>query len=625
MSTRILHLTLGPVQGFIAQGRRTRDLWAGSFLLSWLTGQAMKTVIRNCGRIIFPVVHDIDKKPTDDLLKAIMDGTSCQPLIGTLPNRFKAEIPDDFDPVKCKAAMLEKWLQLADAVKRRFLCPVQGFGQGTLTIWDRQINHFWDINYVIGPVSNDKSDSLWLDARKYWQTAFPPAEGGDHCAMMGEWQEVSGYVRAKNAEEQDRFWKQMRDRVGTLNLRDRERLCAIALVKRLFPCLGEDVFESIIGWIPGGYHKKIRNWPSTAYMAAIHWIERAGKQSEAAQRYVQCVEKLVVEPVRGETATEIECLKGIGTLAKLDGSLFFVAELANPRATSFEIPEGEANDSASNPNRKLAIAALEELQEGIGAATPFYALLMMDGDHFGRLLRDGDPEDLSSKLAKFSELVPCHIREKSGALIYAGGDDVLALVPLEDAIPAALALHQDYVHAFDDAAATTSAAVVYAHYHIPLRTVLSEAHDLLKYVAKERNGRDSLAISVLQGAGKTIEWVSTWTAGTDASPPRLLVDLAKEFGKDKQFSNRFFYNIRNRFGMLTDDRDVLIGGVDPVQLLTAEYLKNREQRVATEEAEVQVKKLYQVCQSHRKSEPGRHTLGVDGALLVRFLANKSEV
>ncbi|MDQ3773077.1 MAG: hypothetical protein M3461_01130 [Pseudomonadota bacterium] len=36
MSGRILHFTLGPVQGFVAQARRTRDLWGGSFLLSWL-------------------------------------------------------------------------------------------------------------------------------------------------------------------------------------------------------------------------------------------------------------------------------------------------------------------------------------------------------------------------------------------------------------------------------------------------------------------------------------------------------------------------------------------------------------------------------------------------------------
>ncbi len=37
----ILQFTLGPVQGFVAQARRTRDFWAGSFLLSYLTGKAM--------------------------------------------------------------------------------------------------------------------------------------------------------------------------------------------------------------------------------------------------------------------------------------------------------------------------------------------------------------------------------------------------------------------------------------------------------------------------------------------------------------------------------------------------------------------------------------------------------
>ena len=42
---RILHLSIGPVQTFVAQARRTRDFWAGSFLLSWLSGQAMAAVL----------------------------------------------------------------------------------------------------------------------------------------------------------------------------------------------------------------------------------------------------------------------------------------------------------------------------------------------------------------------------------------------------------------------------------------------------------------------------------------------------------------------------------------------------------------------------------------------------
>jgi len=36
-----LSFTLGPVQAFVAQARRTRDLWAGSWLLSYLAESAL--------------------------------------------------------------------------------------------------------------------------------------------------------------------------------------------------------------------------------------------------------------------------------------------------------------------------------------------------------------------------------------------------------------------------------------------------------------------------------------------------------------------------------------------------------------------------------------------------------
>ena len=38
MADHILHISIGPVQKFVGQARRTRDLWAGSFLLSWMAG-----------------------------------------------------------------------------------------------------------------------------------------------------------------------------------------------------------------------------------------------------------------------------------------------------------------------------------------------------------------------------------------------------------------------------------------------------------------------------------------------------------------------------------------------------------------------------------------------------------
>ena len=60
--SKYFHFTLGPVQGFVAQARRTRDFWAGSFLLSWLSGVAMAAVRQQKGKIEFPVppAHYLD-------------------------------------------------------------------------------------------------------------------------------------------------------------------------------------------------------------------------------------------------------------------------------------------------------------------------------------------------------------------------------------------------------------------------------------------------------------------------------------------------------------------------------------------------------------------------------------
>ena len=52
---RYLHFTLGPVQSFVGQARRTRDYWAGSFILAYLTGHAMAAVLEK-GKIIYPSV-----------------------------------------------------------------------------------------------------------------------------------------------------------------------------------------------------------------------------------------------------------------------------------------------------------------------------------------------------------------------------------------------------------------------------------------------------------------------------------------------------------------------------------------------------------------------------------------
>ena len=77
-SERVLDFTIAPVQGFVGQARRTRDFWAGSYLISYLTAHAIKAVLevgatdhnetaaQTGSRIIFPHVDD------DPLLAAVM-------------------------------------------------------------------------------------------------------------------------------------------------------------------------------------------------------------------------------------------------------------------------------------------------------------------------------------------------------------------------------------------------------------------------------------------------------------------------------------------------------------------------------------------------------------------------
>ena len=106
------HFTLGPVQGFVAQARRTRDFWAGSFLLSWLAGVAICAVEKQGGEIIFPI-------PNQNFLDAILGkNKEAKPQQGGIPNRFMADISNcqKFDGNAVTNAVKQAWLAIADKV-----------------------------------------------------------------------------------------------------------------------------------------------------------------------------------------------------------------------------------------------------------------------------------------------------------------------------------------------------------------------------------------------------------------------------------------------------------------------------------------------------------------------------
>jgi CRISPR-associated protein Cmr2 len=114
--SKTLHFNFTPVQSFVAQARRTRDLWAGSYLLAWLSGQAMAAIRKDKGEILMPYIDD------DFLIKAIENPSNAQQLaksLGTLPNRFIATVPENQDPSIYAEIIRGKWREVADAVRNK--------------------------------------------------------------------------------------------------------------------------------------------------------------------------------------------------------------------------------------------------------------------------------------------------------------------------------------------------------------------------------------------------------------------------------------------------------------------------------------------------------------------------
>lgn len=626
---RKLHFTLGPVQGFIAQARRTRDLWAGSFLLSYLTGQAMYRIIEAEGKIIFPLVME-GEEITDDLLRAIASVcekqvASEQPRVGTLPNRFQAEIAGDFDPRECAQAIQEKWDSIASRVWECFVAPVAGKGAGSQAIWQRQVENFWSINWVLGPDDNS------LDRRKNWRSHVPAVEPGDKCTLMGEMQEISGYIRSKNSKKQKHFWESLRRMAGDMNIGEKERLCAISLIKRLFPLIAEEV----TGWpVP-------TNYPSTSYIAALPWLlENLERNGQAAGEFL--LEARQDDELKGRTYMEkesgilaVEKAKqrhpGIAGLAECDGNFFYEHTLANDNLWP--------KDTADK-RREL----VKRLKKFTGSPSSFYAILAVDGDRLGALLQTAnDKERVSRALARFAGKVPGLVDRQQGVLIYAGGDDVLALAPLRDALALALDLRREYKLAFrnsgiDDYLATVSTGLVYAHHHAPLKAVLKETHYLLDEVAKEQTGRDSLAVRVWNTGGPGLLWTAPWeriVEGDTNIVDSLVSGLAGEDAGERQYNSAFLYNLRRRLAVLWDeDAPAELGDLDPIDLFVAEYLRNRNrEHPSREQARRRMESLFKVCQGYRRVTPDKGEkpyltptgISMNGAILVRFLAEKGGV
>jgi CRISPR-associated protein Cmr2 len=246
---------------------------------------------------------------------------------------------------------------------------------------------------------------------------------------------------------------------------------------------------------------------------------------------------------------------------------------------------------------------IREKKRKQGAPPAYYAVLMIDGDEMGKWLRgENGPtvrEALHPKLRTYFEalpeaaealraqrpvgpalhasisealtnfalhFVPGIVSKHDGELIYAGGDDVLALLPTATALACARELsdtfrkdwhtdHEGRERLLMGAKASVSAGLAVVHYKEDLRFALDRARRAEK--AAKSAGRDALGLAVCRRSGEHSFALLPW----DQCPHvEKLVDI---FLKD--VSDRWAYKLRTELPTLQGQEEVI-----PWELVWAE-------------------------------------------------------
>jgi CRISPR-associated protein Cmr2 len=653
-STASIHVRFTPVQDFIAEARRTRDLWAGSYLLSYLAGRALHAAVAAGGTVVSP---DIAQNQMYAQVGASLAGRSApdaaHPRVGTLPNHFEIEAPPE-GAVGVATGAVDAWngawLGAARAVWSAAIGPWAD--DVTEVIWARQVGGDgdsaaspWEGHWVVGDYNH-------LQRRKWLRAFARPAEAGMKCTMCGRREAL----RTRDSDPRA-FWAAVHQRLRAqgrafdIDADGRERLCAVCAVKRFYPTV-----RDALPW------RIAEQYPSTATIATLPWrravleavAQGDGELAAALEAYLGALaaaNSRMGGLLAFGAAAMFPHLAGLVTqdgpadLLAYDGGLFCPEVVSNPRT---ELPEGD---------RPVILDKLEALLEkacraGIRPPSRFFALVAMDGDRLGQLMHVAGARKaaVSAALQGFADHARDVVEDVTpgaggpmlGRVVYAGGDDLLALFPVETALGAADRLRRLYSElvgaavsgtAAGDAAAggaaeggarpTISAGLVYAHMHTPLQVVVRRAYAVLNDEAKEAAGRNAFAVEVWKRNGAALSFSRAWDApgAGGAGYPDLLADLAAQVGDE--YTTGFLHHTAEVVATLAPSLDRLT----LVAVLTADYMKGRTHEVDAATARERVEALLRLLtmpegHARRRRDHGGAALEPDPAFFAQFLAQE---
>ena len=455
MNTNYLFLyTIGPVQSFIARARKTHDLWSGSSLLSELSRETALYAKNVYNAIpVFPPV-DANKK--------------------FMPNRFLAFIEaEDISKVGKK---LEKYTlgilqQRADEALKNV--NVKPFG------FDEQIENFLQIHWAALPCKENQYPDKFSEIEQLLAAvknvrAFNPLleKPGRKCSLSGE--QIALFY---DAQRKPKGIVSHAVPVNGFKLNPGEALDGIGFIKRCFQA-----------------EKPFKSFPSTAEIALGDTIHKF-PNPELLSDYKKLYEGY-----------------------SFDAQLFFEENLTKKYFEKYSI-KVNPDDAKIFLKKIREKAAAENL-----VFQKYYAVVMLDGDNVGAWL-SGEKlksaqkanlqtyhEDVSKKLTEYATFVQSIFNNVpgKGALVYCGGDDVLAFVNLNHLISVLKDLREKLPDLDGTGRYTATAGVVVAHYKTPLSEVLKWVRKVEKEAKNFDSDKNKIAFAVLKHSGEIEKFVMPW-------------------------------------------------------------------------------------------------------------------
>lgn len=479
MSGTLLLIGIGPIQDFIASARKLRDLFFGSHVLSELSKTVARTLYENGAALIFPAIEDAGE---------LAEGSDLN-----VANKILARVPSPLEAARLQQEAKCRWQRHMKTLAEKTLEEIGAIQQVKVDheLFRQQLGDYgeyfaaWaDIDKAGGYAKARNRVEQLLAARKNLREFKSP--GWD------------GRGRVKNSLDGMResvIPDKAPEIIGLL--KQNEKLDAMGCIKRFYPL--------------SDHRLKKQHFFDLSDVAVQPWLQGIAADDLKRRAYLDFCGSVVTKKTKRKTE-KILC----NALEQpVVSDLFFAREE--------ELAEALGEDK----NAAHAWRARRKMVGLCGDPHLYAVVLLGDGDRVGQLIDAIDTEEghirFAREMSRFAGQARPEVEKHGGSLIYAGGDDVMAYLPLHTAATCADALRNRFqaimedVHRALDLACrvpTFSIGMAIVHYSFPLDQALALARSAER-AAKRNGGRNALAIIQSKRSGSDIQIVGKWDARGD--------------------------------------------------------------------------------------------------------------